>query len=172
MPIRARSFSDPVERIISTTSDQLNALYNRGLFAVGEATPPEEMALQIEKQNLMARINLPMGRVEIRTDEGGHSLDLDIANLTLNISCFYLFDPQFARFRRPRGHPRPRQRNPRQHGMRAEIANPFTAADCHARFLVDVEQLRRWRKPNLWATTPLVEMVSGATRQKMRPRSI
>ena len=35
-PIRARSFADPVERIISTTSDQLTALYNRGLFAVGE----------------------------------------------------------------------------------------------------------------------------------------
>ncbi len=81
-PIRARSFAEPVERIISTTSDQLASLYARGLFAAGEATPPEEMALQIEKQNLMARINLPMGRVEVRTDEGGHSLDLDIANLT------------------------------------------------------------------------------------------
>ena len=73
-PIRARSFAEPVERIISTTSDQLASLYARGLFAAGEATPPEEMALQIEKQNLMARINLPMGRVEIRTDEGGHCL--------------------------------------------------------------------------------------------------
>ena len=65
-PVRARSFAEPVERIISTTSDQLASLYARGLFAVGEATPPEEMALQIEKQNLMARINLPMGRVEVR----------------------------------------------------------------------------------------------------------
>ena len=82
-PIRARSFAEPVERIISTTSDQLASLYARGLFAAGEATPPDEMALQIEKQNLMARINLPMGRVEIRTDEGCHTLDLDIANLTL-----------------------------------------------------------------------------------------
>src|SRR4029078_10366240 len=60
-PIRARSFAAPVERIIYTTSDELTALYTRGLFAVGQATPPEEMALQIEKQNLMARINLPMG---------------------------------------------------------------------------------------------------------------
>ncbi|KXK14668.1 MAG: hypothetical protein UZ14_CFX002001093 [Chloroflexi bacterium OLB14] len=82
-PVRARSFAEPVERLISTTSDELTHLYTRGLFSVGEAPPPEEMALQIEKQNLMARINLPMGRVEVRVDDGGHSLDIDIANLTL-----------------------------------------------------------------------------------------
>ncbi|HLA87335.1 MAG TPA: hypothetical protein VJL10_04890, partial [Anaerolineales bacterium] len=98
-PIRARSFAEPVERIISTTSDQLASLYARGLFAAGEVTPPEEMALQIEKQNLMARINLPMGRVEVRTDEGGHSLDLDIANLTLkHLLLLRIYsDPKFAR---------------------------------------------------------------------------
>ena len=98
-PVRARSFAEPVERIISTTSDQLASLYARGLFAAGEATPPEEMAQQIEKQNLMARINLPMGRVEVRTDEGGHTLDLDIANLTFkHLLLLRIYsDPTFAR---------------------------------------------------------------------------
>src|SRR5258706_1240632 len=76
-PVRARSFAEPVERLISTTSDELTALYTRGLFAIGQATPPEEMALQIEKQNLMARINLPMGRVEVRVDDGGRKPGID-----------------------------------------------------------------------------------------------
>src|SRR3990170_3119623 len=82
-PVRARSFAEPVERLISTTSDQLSDLYTRGLYSIGEETPAEEMASQIEKQNLMARINLPMGRVEVRTDDAGSPLDVDIANLTL-----------------------------------------------------------------------------------------
>ena len=98
-PVRARSFAEPVERIISTTSDQLADLYTRGLYSVGEAAPAEEMARQIEKQNLMARINLPMGRVEVRTDDGGNPLDLDLANLTLKHLLMLRFyaDPTFAR---------------------------------------------------------------------------
>jgi hypothetical protein len=131
-PVRARSFAEPVERIISTTSDQLASLYARGLFAAGEATPPEEMALQIEKQNLMARINLPMGRVEIRTDEGGHSLDLDIANLTLkHLLLLRIYsDPSFARgFRYDREditRARSNETLAAQQGLRAEIENPLT----------------------------------------------
>ena len=126
-PIRARSFADPVERIISTTGDQLTALYTRGLYAAGEATPPEEMAQQIEKQNLMARINLPMGRVEIRTDEGGHSLDLDIANLTFKhlLMLRIYSDAQFARsFRYDRediNRARANESLAAKYGLRAEI---------------------------------------------------
>jgi succinyl-diaminopimelate desuccinylase len=181
-PIRARSFSDPVERIISTTSDQLNALYNRGLFAVGEATPPEEMALQIEKQNLMARINLPMGRVEIRTDEGGHSLDLDIANLTFKhlLMLRIYSDPQFARaFRYDREditRARINENLAAKHGMRAEIANPFTAKP------ISMRDFLKWTlneiKPlaealNMWNDlTPLIEMSEGgrSTAEKIRAR--
>jgi len=181
-PIRARSFSDPVERIISTTSDQLNALYNRGLFAVGEATPPEEMALQIEKQNLMARINLPMGRVEIRTDEGGHSLDLDIANLTFKYLLMLRIysDPQFARaFRYDRediARARINEHLAAQHGMRAEIENPLTGKP------IAMRDFLKWTlneiKPlaealNMWHDlTPLVEISEGArsTAEKIRAR--
>ncbi len=181
-PIRARSFADPVERIISTTSDELTALYTRGLFAVGEATPPEEMALQIEKQNLMARINLPMGRVEIRTDEGGHNLDIDVANLTLkHLLLLRIYsDPRFARsFRYDRediSRARANESLAAKQGLRAEIENPLTGKP------ITVRAFLKWTlnevKPlaealNLWNDlAPLVEMSEGGrnTAEKLRAR--
>lgn len=181
-PIRARSFAEPVERIISTTSDQLASLYARGLFAVGEATPPEEMALQIEKQNLMARINLPMGRVEVRTDEGGHSLDLDIANLTLkHLLLLRIYsDPKFARgFRYDREditRARANENLAARHGLRAEIENPLTGKP------VSIRAFLKWTlhevKPlaqalNMWTDLrPLEEMAEGGrnTSEKIRAR--
>ncbi len=181
-PIRARSFAEPVERIISTTSDQLASLYARGLFAAGEATPPEEMALQIEKQNLMARINLPMGRVEIRTDEGGHTLDLDIANLTLkHLLLLRIYsDPKFARgFRYDREditRARANENLAAKHGLRAEIENPLTGKP------ISMRAFLKWTlnevKPlaealNLWNDlNPLVEMSEGGrnTSEKLRAR--
>ncbi len=181
-PVRARSFAEPVERIISTTSDQLASLYAHGLFAAGEATPPEEMALQIEKQNLMARINLPMGRVEIRTDEGGHNLDLDIANLTLkHLLLLRIYsDPKFARgFRYDRediSRARANETLAAKHGLRAEIENPLTGKP------ISVRAFLKWTlnevKPlaealNLWNDlNPLVEMSEGGrnTAEKLRAR--
>ncbi len=181
-PIRARSFADPVERIISTTSDQLNALYTRGLYAAGESTPPEEMALQVEKQNLMARINLPMGRVEIRVDEGGHSLDLDIANLTFKhlLMLKVYSDPKFARgFRYDRediNRARANEDLAAKHGLRAEIENPLTGKP------VNLRAFLKWSlgevKPlaealNMWKDLqPLVEMSEGGrnTAEKIRAR--
>src|ERR1051325_3508025 len=181
-PIRARSFADPVERIISTTSDELTALYTRGLFAVGEATPPEEMALQIEKQNLMARINLPMGRVEIRTDEGGHSLDLDIANLTLkHLLLLRIYsDPRFARsFRYDRediSRARANENMAAKGGLHAEIENPLTGKPILMRAFLkwtlnEVKSLAE--ALSLWEDlTPLVEMSEGGrnTAEKLRAR--
>jgi succinyl-diaminopimelate desuccinylase len=181
-PIRARSFAEPVERIISTTSDQLASLYARGLFAAGEATPPDEMALQIEKQNLMARINLPMGRVEIRTDEGGHTLDLDIANLTLkHLLLLRIYsDPKFARsFRYDHediSRARTNEHLAAQQGLRAEIENPLTGKP------ISMRAFLKWTlsevKPlaealNLWNDlTPLVEISEGGrnTAEKLRAR--
>src|SRR6266508_1573269 len=181
-PIRARSFAEPVERIISTTSDQLASLYARGLFAAGEETPPEEMALQIEKQNLMARINLPMGRVEIRTDEGGHALDLDIANLTLkHLLLLRIYaDAKFARgFRYDRediGRARANENLAAKHGLRAEIENPLTGKPIFMRAFLKwtlnevkplAEALNLWNDLN-----PLVEMSEGGrnTAEKIRAR--
>ena len=181
-PVRARSFAEPVERLISTTSDELTHLYTRGLFAVGQATPPEEMALQIEKQNLMARINLPMGRVEVRVDDGGHSLDIDIANLTLkHLLLLRIYsDPQFARAFRYDREDIARARNNEslaaKFSMRAEIANPFTAKPISMRdflkwTLAEVKPLAT--SLNLWNDlAPLVEMSEGGrnTAEKIRAR--
>ena len=181
-PIRARSFAEPVERIISTTSDQIASLYARGLFAAGEAPPPDEMALQIEKQNLMARINLPMGRVEIRTDEGGHTLDLDIANLTFkHLLLLRIYsDAKFARgFRYDREditRARANENLAAKHGLRAEIENPLTGKP------ISLRAFLKWSlnevKPlaealNLWNDlTPLIEMSEGGrnTSEKLRAR--
>src|SRR5258706_8463285 len=181
-PIRARSFAEPVERIISTTSDQLASLYARGLFAAGQPTPPEEMALQIEKQNLMARINLPMGRVEVRTDEGGHSLDLDIANLTLkHLLLLRIYsDPTFARgFRYDREditRARANETLAAKHGLRAEIENPLTGKPISLRAFLKwtLDELKPLAQAlNLWDDlTPLVEMSEGGrnTSEKIRAR--
>jgi succinyl-diaminopimelate desuccinylase len=181
-PIRARSFAEPVERIISTTSDQLASLYARGLFAAGQPTPPEEMALQIEKQNLMARINLPMGRVEVRTDEGGHSLDLDIANLTLkHLLLLRIYsDPTFARgFRYDREditRARANETLAAKHGLRAEIENPLTGKPISLRAFLKWtlnELMPLAEALNMWSDlTPLVEMSEGGrnTSEKIRAR--
>ena len=181
-PIRARSFAEPVERIISTTSDQLASLYARGLFAAGQPTPPEEMALQIEKQNLMARINLPMGRVEVRTDEGGHSLDLDIANLTLkHLLLLRIYsDPTFARgFRYDREditRARANETLAAKHGLRAEIENPLTGKPIAMRAFLKwtLDELKPLAQAlNLWNDLhPLVEMSEGGrnTSEKIRAR--
>jgi len=181
-PIRARSFAEPVERIISTTSDQLASLYARGLFAAGQPTPPEEMALQIEKQNLMARINLPMGRVEVRTDEGGHSLDLDIANLTLkHLLLLRIYsDLTFARgFRYDREditRARLNETLAAKHGLRAEIENPLTGKPISLRAFLKwtLNELKPLAQAlNFWNDlTPLIELSEGGrnTSEKIRAR--
>ncbi|MFN8435381.1 MAG: M20/M25/M40 family metallo-hydrolase [Anaerolineales bacterium] len=181
-PVRARSFSEPVERIISTTSEQLESLYARGLFAAGESTPPDEMAKQVERQNLMARINLPMGRVEIRVDEGGHSLDLDVANMTFRYLLMLKIyaDPKFARGFRYDSEDIARARTNEnlaaKYGLRAEIENPLTGKP------ILVREFLKWTlneiKPmaqalNMWNDlSPLVEMSEGGknTAEKIRAR--
>jgi len=181
-PVRARSFAEPVERLISTTGEQLTHLYTRGLYSVGEAPPAEEMARQIEQQNLLARINLPMGRVEIRTDDGGNPLDLDIANLTFkHLLLLRIYaDPEFARsFRYDSEDINRARRNEQkaaQDGLRASIENPLTDKPIALRAFLQwtlgeirplAEALGMWDDLN-----PLVEMATGApnTAERMRAR--
>lgn len=181
-PVRARSFAEPVERLISMTGDQLNDLYTRGLYSIGEDVPAEEMARQIEQQNLLARINLPMGRVEIRTDDGGHSLEVDVANMTLKhllLMRFYA-DPEFARgFRYDREDISLARRNEQEaakEGLRAEIENPLTGKPIGIRdflkwTLSEVQPLAE--ALSMWDDLmPLMEMSAGApnTAEKLRTR--
>ncbi|HEY2981030.1 MAG TPA: M20/M25/M40 family metallo-hydrolase [Anaerolineales bacterium] len=181
-PVRARSFAEPVERLISTTSDELLSLYTRGLYAVGHAAPAEDMAQQIEKQNLMARINLPMGRVEVRVDDGGHPLAVDIANLTLkHLLLLRIYsDPEFARgFRYDRediGRARANENLAARDGLRAQIENPLTAKPIGLREFLGwtLGEIRPLAEAlDMWDDlAPLVEMSTGApnTAEKMRAR--
>ena len=171
-PVRARSFAEPVERLIEVTSEQLNSLYARGLFVLGEGESKEDMATQIEIQNLLARIDLPMSRVEIRTDDGGHDIEIDIANLTfkhLLLLRFYA-DNEFGRaFRYDREDIERVRRNEERaarYGLNAEIENPFTAKPISMRqFLAwTLDELRPLAAAlNIWDDlTPLLEMSLGA----------
>jgi succinyl-diaminopimelate desuccinylase len=143
-PVRARSFAEPVERLIAVTSEQLHDLYSRGLYALGEeaqqgGTPVDEVARQIEIQNLMARINLPMARVEVRTDDGGHPLDIEVANLTLKHLLMLRFyaDPGFGRAFRYDAEDialaRRNEARASREGLRAEIENPLTGKPVNTR---------------------------------------
>ena len=181
-PIRARSFAEPVERLIAVTSDQLGELYARGLYSIGEEQPAEDMALQIEMQNLMARINLPMERVEVRTDDGGHPLEVEIANLTLKHLLLLRFyaDSEFARAFRYDSEDISRARRNEtkaaQSGLRAEIENPLTGKPVALReflswTLSEVHPLAE-ALGILEALGPLEEMAAGApnTAEQIRLR--
>jgi len=181
-PIRARSFAEPVERLISTTGDQLQELYSRGLYSIGENVSVEELARQIEQQNLRARINIPMGRVEIRTDDGCHPLEVDVANLTLkHLLLIRLYgDSEFARsFRYDRediARARSNEQITARDGLRGEIENPLTGKP------VAVRTFLRWLLDELQPLAsvlgmqdelqPLVEQAAGApnTAEKLRSR--
>ena len=180
-PVRARSFAEPVERLIGVTNDQLRDLYARGLYSIGEAQPAEEMARQIEIQNLMARINLPMERVEVRTDDGGHPLEVDIANLELKHLLLLRFyaDPEFARaFRYDREDISCARRNETtaaRDGLRAEIENPLTGKPVAMReflgwTLSQVQPLAE-ALGRIEDLSPLQEMAAGAPNTAERLRS-
>lgn len=181
-PVRARSFAEPVERIISITSDQLQELYLRGIYPGEQTVSLDEMARHIEEANLRARIDIPMSRVELRTDEWGHDLDLDIAHLALVELLLIRFyaDPTFARAFRYDVEDIARARRNESaaatHGLRAEIENPFTGKPIQMRAFLGwtLEQVRplaqaldRWK-----LLEPLVEMHNGRpnTAEKMRAR--
>lgn len=130
-PTRARSFAEPVERLIDLTSEQLHELYGRGLFVLGQDQPLDDMIGQIEVQNLLARINLPMARVEIRSDDGGNPLDLEIANITLKyllllrIYADKEFASLFAYDENDIQRARKNEESAAKSGLYAQIENPF-----------------------------------------------
>jgi succinyl-diaminopimelate desuccinylase len=80
-PVRARSDVDPVRRNIMASSEQLRELYRRGIYPTGEHGSLEEAERALVVENLCARVDLPMNRVEVRTDEGGDDLELSVAKV-------------------------------------------------------------------------------------------
>jgi len=82
-PVRARSGVDPVNRNIMATSEQLRELYSRGIYAAGENGGLEEAERTLVVENLCARVDLPMNRVEVRTDEAGDTFELSVAKIAI-----------------------------------------------------------------------------------------
>jgi len=181
-PVRARSSAEPVERIISITSEQLEALLKSGTYRGQQVISIEEMARQIEQENLRARIDIPMSRVELRTDEWGHDLWLDVAHLTLVELLLLRFyaDADFARAFRydveDIARARRNESAAAMHGLRAEIEDPFTGKPITMRSFLGwtLEQVRplalaldRWKY-----LEPLVAMHRGApnTAEVLRQR--
>jgi succinyl-diaminopimelate desuccinylase len=181
-PVRARSFAESVERQIAITSEQLGDLYARGIYVIGQDGSTEEMASQIEVQNLLARINIPMSRVEIRTDDGGHPLEVDIANLTLkHLLLLRIYaDPEFARaFRYDQediGRARRNEELAARYGLNAQIENPLTGKP------VGMREFLGWTLSELSPLAdllgvkedlePLAEMVAGAPNTAERIRDM
>ena len=172
IPVRARSLEERVESLIDVTSTQLEQLYSNGLYAAGEAQPLDEMAHQIEIQNMLARVDLPMTRVEVRTDDGGNPLSLELANMTLKtllITRMYA-DSEFGRAFRYDGEDirlaRQNETIAAKRGLIAEIANPFTGKPVQMRDFLNwtlaevrplAEALGYWED-----LQPLREMAAGA----------
>jgi acetylornithine deacetylase/succinyl-diaminopimelate desuccinylase-like protein/gamma-glutamyl:cysteine ligase YbdK (ATP-grasp superfamily) len=131
-PVRARSFAEPVERVIGTTSSELQAVYENGLYAEEAKSSLEELAQQIEIQNLLARIDIPMARVEIRTDDGGLPMRMEIANLALKelILIKSYADPEFGENfeydTQDLERIRENEHDASMNGLEAQIEHPFT----------------------------------------------
>jgi succinyl-diaminopimelate desuccinylase len=97
-PVRARSDVDPVRRNIMATSEQLRELYRRGIYPTGEHGSLDEAERALVVENLCARVDLPMNRVEVRTDEGGDDLDLSLAKVLFKdlLMLRIYADPEFG----------------------------------------------------------------------------
>ncbi|MEJ2189925.1 MAG: hypothetical protein P8Y93_11060, partial [Acidobacteriota bacterium] len=138
-PVRARSDVNPVRRNITATSEQLRELFRRGLYPVGEHGGLEEAERALVVENLCARVDLPMNRVEVRTDEGGDDLDLSVAKVLFKdlLMLRIYADPEFgvsytydeedvARARR-------NEDAAARRGLEAELEHPFAEGMFSAR---------------------------------------
>lgn len=138
-PVRARSDVDPVNRNIWVTAQQLAQLYHKGLYRAGEHASLEEAEQALLVENLCARVDLPMSRVEVRTDEGGDSLDLAAAKVAFKellmfriyadaaYGAGYTYDAEdVARARR-------NEAAAAHRGLEAVLEEPFTGSACTVR---------------------------------------
>ncbi len=130
-PTRARSDPASVAHIIHLTTEQLHEVHLKGIFGVGEQDVVERLAQRVEVENMIARVELPMMRVEVRTDEGGHALALDEANAVAKqlLLIWSYGDESFGEaFTYDAEHIERARRNERaaaEHGLRAQIEHPF-----------------------------------------------
>ncbi len=181
-PTRARSDREYVERLIHITSDQLEELHRKGLYRHERPGSADEVARRIQTANMLARVDIPMARVELRTDEGGQSLDLDIASLMLKelLLIRSYADPGFgAAFTYDAeciGRARRNEALAAQRGLRAIIEHPFTGTGVPMReFLAwTIEQVRELAMALDWwgRLEPLRAMAGGqpSAAERLRAR--
>ena len=130
-PVRARSDVDPVRRNIMASSEQLRELYRRGIYPAGEHGSLEEAERALVVENLCARVDLPMERVEVRTDEGGDDLELSTAKvlfkelLMLRIYAEPDYGASFAYDARDIVRARRNEEAAARFGLEAQLEHPF-----------------------------------------------
>jgi succinyl-diaminopimelate desuccinylase len=138
-PVRARSDVDPVRRNIMATSEQLRELYSRGIFSTGEHGSLDEAERALVVENLCARVDLPMNRVEVRTDEGGDDLRLARAKILFKdlLMLRIYADPEYgAGYRYDADdieQARANEQAAAERGLDARIHDSLTGADCTVR---------------------------------------
>ena len=138
-PVRARSDVDPVNRIISTTSGQLRELYRRGIYSTDEHLSLDEAERALIVENLCALVDLPMTRVEVRTDEGGDDLDLAVAKvafkelLLLRVYADRTFGADYSYSAQDVARARRNEQAAARRGLEAELEHPFTGERVVAR---------------------------------------
>lgn len=151
-PVRARSDVDPVRRNIMATSEQLRELYRRGIFSVGTHGSLEEAERAVVMENLCARVDLPMNRVEVRTDEGGDTLELSTAKilfkelLMLRIYGDSDYGLNYGYADADLERTRCNEEAAAVHGLEGELEHPYTGTSLTAReylrqLLTEVEPL-------------------------------
>ena len=172
-PVRARSDVDPVRRNIVATSEQLQELYSRGIYPIGEHGSLEEAERALVVENLCARVDLPMERVEVRTDEGGDNLDLSTAKVLfkeLLMLRFYAepdFGCNFAYDKEDILRTRRNEDAAARRGIEAELEHPFdgrsiTVRDYLRQQLAEIEALAQ-ALDVADQLEPLREMAGGGT---------
>jgi acetylornithine deacetylase/succinyl-diaminopimelate desuccinylase-like protein/gamma-glutamyl:cysteine ligase YbdK (ATP-grasp superfamily) len=131
-PVRARSDVEPVNKNILITSSQLKELYRRGIYTQDKHVNLEEAEKALIIENLCARVDLPMGRVEVRTDEGWDDMEyLKVKILLKDLLMLRIYgDPRFGGGYRYDGEDiaraRENERRAALDGMNAVITHPFT----------------------------------------------
>ena len=170
-PVRARSDVDPVRRNIMATSEQLRELYRRGIYPTGEHGSHEEAERALVVENLCARVDLPMNRVEVRTDEGGDDLPLSVAKVLFkDLLMLRIYgDPDFGSDYRYNAQDIARARANEEAaargGLDARIDHPMTGASISVRqylaqLLEEVEGLATGLEV-VNQLEPLKEMAAG-----------
>ncbi len=179
-PVRARSDVDPINLIVRTTSEQLAELYRRGIYASDEHPDlaVAEQALVIE--NLCALVDLPMTRVEVRTDEGGGSLELAVARTVLKqlLVLRIYADPAYgAGFRYDAadiGRARRNEEAAARRGLDAVVEHPWSGEVVPMRewLAAVLEDLRELAAALGWeeALEPVRAMAEGAANPAQRLR--